>query len=78
MVQDFENATEVPSGAKNLGWVLQPQVRDADGKEDDEATYVQLRKRICEMGGDALSQPSWVQDVEDGTHKLKVNAWLLP
>ena len=77
MVHDYEYATDVPEGAKNLGFVTVRQVV-TDGKDDDEATYIELRKKICEMGGDALSQPAWIRDMDDDRAKLKVNAWALP
>ncbi len=72
MVQDFATATEVPDGAKNLGWVSVPYTGD------DESTYVELRKKICEQGGDALSQPAWVKGLTDDKPELKANAWTLP
>ena len=74
MVRDFENATDLPDGSKNLGWVVVPIM----GGDDDEATYIEMRKRICAMGGNALSQPAWVKDVDDDAPKLKANAWALP
>ena len=77
MVHDYENATDVPEGARNLGFVTVRQVV-TEGKDDDEATYIEVRKKICEMGGDALSQPAWVRDMDDERAKLKVNAWALP
>ena len=73
MVQDFDFATDLPDGAKNLGWVV---VAQADA--GDEGTYLELRRQICALGGDALSQPAWVREGEDEQPKLKANAWLLP
>jgi hypothetical protein len=75
MVRDFEFATDLPEGSKNLGFLSTPQVV-TDGQDDDEATYIELRKKICEQGGDALSQPAWIKDGA-GT-KLQANAWVLP
>lgn len=74
MVQDFENATDLPDAAKNLGWV---EVAQPEGQSDDD-TFIALRRRICEMGGDALSQAAWVRDMNDDRPKLKANAWSLP
>jgi hypothetical protein len=74
MVQDFDAATDVPDGAKNLGWVSVAE----SGADDDEQTYIDLRKKICGMGGDALSQPAWVREVNDERPHLKANAWVLP
>lgn len=74
MVQDFEAATDLPSGSKNLGWVSVAQNKD----QSDEDTYIELRKKICEMGGDALSQVAWVKDPDDDRPKLKANAWSMP
>jgi hypothetical protein len=45
--------------------------------ENDEETYLALRKKICEMGGNALSQPAWVKDPDDEKPQLKANAWAL-
>jgi hypothetical protein len=70
-VFDYALATEVPTGAKNLGWV---QVKDTG---NDEETFAALRQKICEMGGDALSGPHWERKSgEDPV--LKANAWSLP
>ena len=72
-VYDFEAATDVPEGATNLGWVTVGKA------ETDDDTFVKLRQKICEMGGDALSQPAWVHQAGEyeATH-LKANAWALP
>ena len=72
-VYDFEAATDLPNGATNLGWV------SVSKAETDEETYVKLRQKICEMGGDALSQLAWVRQAGEyePTH-LKANAWSLP
>ena len=72
LVYDFETATDVPDGSENLGWVEVPIAAD------DEATYVALRQKICEMGGNALSQAAWVKEVSEDTPRLKANAWALP
>jgi hypothetical protein len=71
-VRDFASATDVPSGARSLGWVT------VDQQETDEATYLLLRQRICELGGDALSQPAWVKAPSDESPRLTANAWTLP
>jgi hypothetical protein len=71
-VYDFATASEVPEGAKNLGWVSVPMA------ENDDATFIKLREKICEMGGDALSQPAWVRDEATDRPMLKANAWSLP
>jgi hypothetical protein len=71
-VRDFDSATDLPQGARSLGPVSVPQ------GETDEATYVDLRRKICELGGDALSQPAWVKGPEDEKPQLTANAWALP
>jgi|CXWL01.1.fsa_nt_gi hypothetical protein len=72
-VRDYPHASEVPDGAKNIGFV---QVPIAD---TDEQTYINLRKAICEKGGDALSQMAWVREVGERTpSSLRANAWVLP
>jgi hypothetical protein len=72
-VRDFNGATDVPAGAKNLGWV---QVKRA---KTDEESYQRLRDKICKLGGDALSQLAWIRDPgEYEPNALKANAWVLP
>ncbi len=72
-VHDYDSATEVPAGAKNLGWI---QVKR---EATDEDTYAALRKKICGAGGDALSQLAWVKEPgEREPSSLKANAWSLP
>lgn len=75
-VHDFPTASEVPAGAKNLGWV-----KVAHG-DNDEATFEALRKAVCAMGGDAMSQMHWLRaagaSVADHPVELEGNAWVLP
>ena len=74
--QDFPMAVDVPAGAKNLGWV---KVR---WQGDEEVTFAALRKKVCDMGGDALSQVHWLRpsgtSVAEPPHELEANAWALP
>ena len=71
-VRDFVYATELPRGAQPLGPVaVEPQA-------SDEETYLELRRRICELGGDALSQPAWVKEPTEEHARLTANAWALP
>jgi hypothetical protein len=71
-VRDFVYATELPKGAQHLGQVaVEPQA-------SDEETYLELRRRICELGGDALSQPAWVKEPSEDHARLTANAWSLP
>jgi hypothetical protein len=72
-VHDFVSATDVPDGAKNLGWV---QVKS---EAEDEATYLKLRLAICAVGGDGLSSLAWVKEPGDvQPTSLRANAWKLP
>jgi hypothetical protein len=71
-VYDFPTASDVPDGSHNLGWVSVPIA------ESDEETFIKLRQKICEMGGDAFSQPAWVRESTDEQPSLKANAWSLP
>jgi hypothetical protein len=71
-VRDFPSATDVPQGSQNLGWVT------VDQQETDEATYLLLRQKICELGGDALSQAAWVKSPSEELARLTANAWSLP
>jgi hypothetical protein len=71
-VYDYQGATEVPDGAQNLGWV------EVEMAATDDETFVLLRQKICELGGDALSQPAWVRSGSDESTQLKANAWVLP
>ena len=71
-VRDFVYATDLPRGAQPLGQVaVEPQA-------SDEETYLELRRRICELGGDALSQPAWVKEPTEDYARLTANAWALP
>ncbi|MGA9521664.1 MAG: hypothetical protein WBV82_09380 [Myxococcaceae bacterium] len=71
-VRDFDSATDLPPGARNLGWVQVPQL------ETDEATFLELRRKICELGGDALSQAAWEKGPSDEEPSLTAHAWELP
>lgn len=72
-VRDYPSATDIPNGAKNIGWVQVPRA------ETDEQTYINLRKAICDKGGDALSQLLWVREVNVRQPVgLRANAWVLP
>jgi hypothetical protein len=71
-VRDFASATDVPTGARPLGQV------EVETQASDDDTFIALRQRICEMGGDALSQPTWVKDPSDERPRLTANAWSLP
>jgi hypothetical protein len=71
-VRDFASATDIPAGARPLGPVeVEPQA-------SDDETFIALRQRICELGGDALSQPAWVKDPSEEKPRLTANAWSLP
>lgn len=72
-VFDYETAMDLPEGSKSLGKV---QVRR---QAADEATYLKLREKVCEMGGDAVSQMAWVKDAgEYEPSALQATAWVLP
>lgn len=75
-VNDYSTATEVPSGSKNLGWVK------VERQGNDEATIELLRKKVCEAGGDAMSQLHWIRasgaSVADPPIELEGNAWSTP
>lgn len=75
-MRDYPGATDVPAGAKSLGWVK------IDRLATDEATFEALRKKVCEMGGDAISQMHWIRasgaSVADPPVELEGNVWSLP
>lgn len=75
-VHDYPTATDVPSGAKSLGWVK------VDRQATEEATFELLRKKVCEIGGDAMSQMHWIRasgaSVADQPIELEGNAWAMP
>lgn len=75
-VRDFPSATDVPPRSKNLGWIRVERL------ESDEATFEALRKRVCELGGDAMSQMRWIRasgaSVVDPPIELEGNAWATP
>lgn len=72
-VHDYPGATDLPTDAKNIGWVEVPR------EANDEDTYKALHAKICAGGGDAMSQLQWVK--EPGQREptsLRANAWVLP
>ena len=75
-VHDFPTATDVPANSKALGWVK------VNRAESDEVTFENLRKKVCEMGGDAMSQMHWIRasgaSVADPPVELEGNAWSMP
>lgn len=75
-VHDYQNTTDLPAGAKPLG-----VVKVAMQKNDDE-TFEKLRKEICALGGDGVSQMHWLRpsgaSVADSPTELEGNAWILP
>ncbi len=74
-VRDYPLATDVPSGAKSLGRVK------VDRQDSEEATFELLRKKVCELGGDAMSQMQWIRaagaSVADPPIELEGHAWAL-
>ncbi|MGV3624580.1 MAG: hypothetical protein ACO1OB_27420 [Archangium sp.] len=75
-VIDYPMATDLPSGAKSIGWVK------VERKESDEKTFEALRQEVCAKGGDAMSQMHWIRasgaSVADQPIELEGNAWSLP
>lgn len=75
-VRDYPTATDVPAGSKGLGWVK------VDRQETDDLTFELLRKKVCELGGDAMSQMRWIRasgaSVADPPVELEGNAWSMP
>lgn len=75
-VSDYATATEVPSGSKSLGWIK------VERQATDESTIELLRQRVCEAGGDAMSQLHWIRasgaSVADPPIELEGNAWATP
>ena len=75
-VHDYPAATDLPAGAKNLGWVRVKRL------ETEDATFEALRKEVCTLGGDAMSQMHWIRasgaSVADPPIELEANAWVTP
>lgn len=73
---DYPAGTDVPAGAKNIGWVK------VDRGENDDATFAALREAVCKAGGNAFSQMRWVRaagaSVADPPIHLEANAWVVP
>jgi hypothetical protein len=73
---DYPTGTDVPAGAKNIGWVK------VDRKENDDATFAALREAVCKAGGNAFSQMRWIRpagaSVADPPIELEANAWVVP
>jgi hypothetical protein len=71
--QDYQTSADVPSGAKNLGWLR------VDRAETDEVTFAALREAVCQKGGNAFSQARWIREagasVADAPVALEANAW---
>ena len=74
--RDYPTATDVPEGARGLGWAK------VDRLATEELTFESLRKKVCEMGGDAVSQMHWIRasgaSVADAPVELEGNVWSLP
>ncbi len=72
---DYPAGTDVPSGAKNIGWVR------VDRLENDDLTFAALREAVCKAGGNAFSQMRWIRSagasVADPPIYLEANAWLV-
>lgn len=75
-VNDYATASEVPAGSKNLGWIK------VERQASDDATIELLRRKVCEAGGDAMSQLHWLRasgaSVADPPIELEGNAWATP
>ncbi len=72
-VHDYPSGTDVPAGSKNIGWV------EVTREGDDDATFLKLRQKVCNLGGDAMSSITWErQSGEDRPSVLRANAWSLP
>jgi hypothetical protein len=75
-VRDYPTATDMPVGSKSLGWVKMER------QATDDATFEALRKKVCEMGGDAISQMHWIRapgaSVADPPIELEASAWVTP
>jgi hypothetical protein len=73
---DYPTGTDVPAGAKNIGWVK------VERKENDDATFAALREAVCKAGGNAFSQMRWIRpagaSVADPPIELEANAWIVP
>ena len=72
-VRDYPSGTDVPTGSKNIGWV------EVEREGDDDATFLKLRTKVCNMGGDAISSITWERKSgDDRPSVLRANAWSLP
>jgi hypothetical protein len=73
---DYPSGTDVPAGARNIGWVK------VDRQQDDDATFAALREAVCKAGGNAFSQMRWIRpagaSVADPPISLEANAWDVP
>ena len=74
-VRRYDEPTDLPDGATNLGWVEVPV------GESQEATYEALDQAICGKGGDALSSLHWEKSSTETTAQrvsLRAIAWRMP
>lgn len=73
---DYPAGTDIPAGARNLGWVK------VDRAQSDEVTFAALREAVCKAGGNAFSQMRWIRasgaSVADPPIELEANAWDVP
>jgi hypothetical protein len=73
---EYPAGTDVPAGAKNIGWVR------VDRFENNDATFAALREAVCRAGGNAFSQMRWIRQagasVADLPIHLEANAWAVP
>ncbi|MBE2254387.1 MAG: hypothetical protein IAE78_32970 [Myxococcus sp.] len=73
---DYPAGTDVPAGAKNIGWIR------VDRLENDDDTFAALREAVCKAGGNAFSRTRWIRaagaSVADPPVHLEANAWSVP
>jgi hypothetical protein len=72
---DYPAGTDVPAGAKNIGWI------QVDRLETEDLTFAALREAVCKAGGNAFSQMRWIRSagasVADPPIHLEANAWVV-
>jgi hypothetical protein len=75
-VRDYQSTNDVPARSKPLGRV------SVERQATDDATFEALRKKVCELGGDAISQIHWIRapgaSVADAPIELEASAWATP
>ncbi|MFL5319619.1 MAG: hypothetical protein ACJ790_08165 [Myxococcaceae bacterium] len=74
-VRYYDTTEDLPEGSKSMGRITVPIA------ENEDETYLALRKKICDAGGNALTSLTWGKSSTETTAQrteLQADAWVLP